>query len=96
MDENFEKRNKAQDENDLIAGKILKKYSNQNVKVLVDDKYEDYNTMQLIVDTINNKTLANDEVTILKKYLERRYPYIDDNYDLKIAIAKLLSYAVNK
>lgn len=60
--------------------------------VLTDDKYEDYKTMGLILDAIKrNSNFSNDELTILKNYLSRRLPHIDDNSKLVNEISEVLN-----
>lgn len=89
IDKVFNERKAKEDANDIKVKKILENYFKQDVTVLTKDKAEDFKTMALIVTMLKEANLSKADEEISKKYLERRYPYIDDEI-LKNSVGEVL------
>ena len=86
----FEEEESKDNENDLIAYSVLRKYGKAEIDKLITDKNEDYLVMELMCNMIKSQVLSEEETLILRKYLERRYYWIDDNDALKQLIVSVM------
>ena len=66
------------DENDILALNILRRYGKTDITELSDDREVNFQLMDMICEIINND-ITEDEETVLKKFLDRRYFVLLDN-----------------
>lgn len=96
FDKQYENQRLQRDENDLLTYSILRKYKKTDATELIQDKKTDCDLMREICKMIEENNLPDDEVQVLKNYLERRVgeiddpntPVIDGQEELKLKIEK--------
>lgn len=96
IDKQYENQRLQRDENDLLTYSILRKYKKTDATELIQDKKTDCDLMREICKMIEENNLPDDEVQVLKNYLERRVgeiddpntPVIDGQEELKLKIEK--------
>ena len=96
FDKQYENQRLQRDENDLLTYSILRKYKKTDASELIQDKKTDCDLMREICKMIEENNLPDDEVQVLKNYLERRVgeiddpntPVIDGQEELKLKIEK--------
>ena len=98
----YDKERGKNNANDLLAYTILRKYKKTDATELIKDKKTDCDLMREICKMIKNDNLPNDEVSVLKNYLDRRVallnvpnngsPILDGERELEWEIEDILGY----
>ena len=96
----YEQLEKEMDENDLLALTILRKYKKSELTELPDDRETNYQLMDIMCNMISNDEVTEDESTVFKNFLDRRYfvlldtsvPEIEGQDELQLKIESILGF----
>lgn len=80
----YDQQEKEQTENDLLALTIMRKYQKTTESEIIMDKQTDCDLMRVMCDMINNNEFAEDEIPVIKKYLEGRVAMLNVPVDSPI------------
>ena len=100
--EEFEKFKQDLEKTNLMTYTIMRKYGKTTVTETIMDKRTDLDLIWVMCDMIENNEFTPDELTVIKKYLDKRYnainipdgenPIYDDEDELEYKIEELLNF----